>query len=168
MKWRRKKARGRDVVDVRGAAPKGGSSSSSGGFGGLPIPGNIAGVGGGAGLVVVLVIVAIQIFGGGGSGGGGFAIDDVFGPGVQAPGAADESPIPANQDPQRDLFEFSDHVFNDAQQTWVGTFSEDGEPYDRAVRAPGTSAPSGPDRTPEFVSYTATNPGVSGGDGAGG
>ena len=132
MKWRRKKARGRDVIDVRGAAPRGGARGSSGGLGGLPIPGSIAGVGGGAGLVIVLVVVAIQVFGGGGSGGGGFGIDDVFGPGVQAPGADDESPIPADQDPQRDLFEFSDYVFNDAQQTWVGTFREEGDAYDRA------------------------------------
>ena len=131
MKWRRKKARGRDVIDVRGAAPKGGAQRGSGG---LPIPGNIAGVGGGAGLIIVLVIVAIQVFGGGGdsSGSTGFDLNDVFGAGVQAPGAADESPIPAGQDPQRDLFEFSDYVFNDAQQTWVGTFREDGDSYDRA------------------------------------
>src|ERR671914_1698941 len=61
MRWRRNKARGRDVIDVRGAARKGGGASGSGGFGGLPIPGNIAGVGGGAGLLIVLVIVAIQI-----------------------------------------------------------------------------------------------------------
>jgi uncharacterized protein len=129
VKWRRKKARGRDVIDVRGAAPKGGARGGSG----LPIPGGIAGVGGGAGLVIVLVVVAIQVFGGGGSSGGaGFGIDDVFGPGVQAPGASDESPIPADQDPQRDLFEFSDYVFNDAQQTWVGTFREEGDAYDRA------------------------------------
>ena len=131
MKWRRNKARGRDVIDVRGAAPKGGAQRGSGG---LPIPGNIAGVGGGAGLIIVLVIVAIQVFGGGGdsSGGTGFDLNDVFGAGVQAPGAADESPIPAGQDPQTDLFEFSDYVFNDAQQTWVGTFREDGDSYDRA------------------------------------
>ena len=120
------------LIDVRGAAPKGGSSQSSGGLGGLPIPGGVAGAGGGVGLVVVLVIVAIQVFGGGGSSGSGFGIDDVFGPGIQAPGAEDESPIPADQDPQRDLFEFSDYVFNDAQQTWVGTFKEDGDAYDRA------------------------------------
>jgi predicted metalloprotease len=85
------------------------------------------------GLIVVLVIVAIQVFGGGGgTSGGGFGIEDVFGPGLQAPGAEDESPIPPGQDPQRDLFEFSDYVFNDAQQTWAATFSDAGDAYDRA------------------------------------
>ena len=86
----------------------------------------------------MLVIVAIQIFGGGGSGGGGFAIDDVFGPGIQAPGRAadaDESPSPGrSRIPQRDLFpEFSDYVFNDAQGTWVrGPSGRTASPYGRA------------------------------------
>jgi hypothetical protein len=94
MKWQRKKARGRDVIDVRGASPMRRSQRS----GGLPIPGGVAGLGGGAGIVVVLIVVAVQVFGGGSSD-TGFGIDDVFGSGVQAPGADDESPIPAEQDP---------------------------------------------------------------------
>ena len=132
MKWRRKKAKGRDVIDIRGASPSRSSSGSSGGLGGLPIPGSIAGVGGTAGIVIVLVIVAIQVFGGGGSSGSGFGIDDVFGTGLTAPGAEDPQPLPPEQDPQRELFQFSDYVFNDAQQTWAGTFRDDGEPYQRA------------------------------------
>ena len=136
MKWKRGKARGRDVIDVRGASPGRGSRGSAGrtgGFGGLPIPSGMAGVGGGAGLVVVLVVVAIQLFGGGGEeGSGGFGIDDVFDTSLQAPGAEDEDPLPRGQDPQRKLFKFSDYVFNDAQATWAATFREDGEAYDRA------------------------------------
>ena len=135
MKWKRGKARGRDVIDVRGA-PQGrrsrGSSGGVGGLGGLPIPSGMAGIGGGAGLVVVLVVVAIQLFAGGGEESGGFGIDDVFDTGLQAPGAEDEDPLPPGQDPQRKLFKFSDYVFNDAQATWVATFREDGEPYERA------------------------------------
>jgi uncharacterized protein len=132
LKWKRRKARGRDVIDVRGASPSG-SRAGGGGLGGLPLPGGVAGLGGGAGIIVVLVIVAIQVFGGsGGSGSTGFGIDDVFGTGLQAPGADDESPIPPGEDPQRDLFEFSDYVFNDAQSTWAETFRADGDAYDRA------------------------------------
>jgi uncharacterized protein len=125
MKWKRSKgAEGRDTIDIRGG---GGSSGGGLGGGGLPIPGgNIAGAGGGVGLIVVLVIVAIQVFGGGSS---GFDVDDVFGTGLQAPGAENESPIPPGQDPQRELKDFSSYVFGDAQDTWSGTFEREGEGY---------------------------------------
>ena len=43
-------------------------------------------------------------------------------PGAQAPGADDPAPIPPEQDPQRDIKEFSVYVFNDAQQTWDAIF----------------------------------------------
>ena len=118
--------RGRDVIDVRGASPP--SGGRSGGLG-LPLPGGLAGLGGGAGLVVLLVIVAIQVLGGGG---GGLDIGGAFGPGVQAPGAENPEPIPPEEDPQRDLFEFSKYVFTDAQRTWSGAFREDGERYEDA------------------------------------
>jgi uncharacterized protein len=97
----------------------------------LPIPGGLGGLGGGLGVIAVLVILAIQIFGGGG-GAGGFGIDDVLAPVGAAPGAENESPIPANEDPQRDLFDFSQYVFVDAQETWAATFRESGQPYDSA------------------------------------
>jgi hypothetical protein len=131
MKWKRSKgAKGRDTIDIRGA--DGGSPGGGLGGGGLQIPGgNIAGAGGGVGLIVVLVIVAIQVFGGGG-GSSGFDIDDVFGTGLQAPGAVNESPIPRGQDPQAELKDFSSYVFGDAQDTWSGTFGREGEGYDRA------------------------------------
>ncbi len=124
MKWKRSKGRkGRDVIDIRGAEqPSGGSSS--GGLGGLPIP-NIAGIGGGAGVVVLIVVIAIQVLGGGGE--GGFDLGPALGSGAQAPGADDPAPIPPEQDPQRDLKEFSTYVFEDAQDTWAGPFRGDGE-----------------------------------------
>jgi predicted metalloprotease len=130
VKWKRTKSR--DVIDVRGAS-KGGRSGGLGGGGGLPIPSGMAGLGGGAGIVVLLVIVALQVFGGGdGEGGGGFDIGDIFGPAVQAPGATDEEPIPRDQDPQVELKDFSTYVFEDAQDTWKGTFSDDGQGYENA------------------------------------
>ena len=128
MKWNRKKARkSDDVVDIRGASP-----SSGGGGGGLPIPGSVAGLGGGAGIVVLIVIVAIQVFGGGGGEGGGFSIDDVFGSGLQAPGAEDPDPIPPDQDADLELRDFSAYVITDAQDTWTKIFDEQGRKYERA------------------------------------
>jgi predicted metalloprotease len=129
MKWRRGKGRkSGDVVDIRGAAPPSGGGSS-GGLGGLPIPGAITGLGGGAGLIVVLVIVAIQVFGGGD---GGFAIPGGFGAGAAAPGADDPAPIPRDQDADARLRDFSAYVATDAQDTWTKILDEEGEPYDRA------------------------------------
>ena len=130
MKWKRSKGRrDRDVIDVRGAEqPRGGGTS--GGLGGLPIPGSIAGVGGTAGIVVLIVVIAIRVLSGGGE--GGFDLGPAFGGGVQAPGADDPAPIPPEQDPQRDIKEFSVYVFNDVQDTWSKILAEDGRDYDRA------------------------------------
>ena len=80
-------------------------------------------------MVVLIVIVAIQLFGGSGS---GFDFGSAFGVGAQAPGADDPAPIPPEQDPQRDLRDFSSYVFTDAQDTWGETFREDGDSYERA------------------------------------
>jgi predicted metalloprotease len=128
MKWKRSKARGRDVIDIRGASQ---SSGGGGGLGGLSLPGGVAGLGGGAGIVVVLVILAIQIFGGGGSG-SSFSIDDVFGAGSQPPGVGEGAGLPEDQDPDAELFDFSDFVFNDVQKTWTESFKRDGDSYERA------------------------------------
>jgi predicted metalloprotease len=122
MKWKRVKSK--DVVDIRGASKGSGGS----GGGGIPIPGGLAGMGGGAGLVVVIVIVAINVFSGGGSG-TGFDLGSAFGTGTSAPGADDPAPIDPSQDPQRELKDFSTYVFVDAQETWEGTFEQDGEDY---------------------------------------
>jgi uncharacterized protein len=129
VKWKRTKSR--DVIDVRGA-PKGGRTGGLGGGGGLPLPGGMAGLGGGAGIIVLLVIVALQVFGGGDGEGGGFDITDIFGPALQAPGADDPQPIPRSEDSQRKLKDFSTFVFEDTQDTWAGTFREDGSAYDKA------------------------------------
>src|SRR5687767_12840317 len=129
MKWKRSKARGRDVIDIRGAEGGGGGSS---GLGGLSLPGGMAGLGGGAGIVVVLVIVAIQVFGGGGSSGSGFSIDDVFNTGAQPPGVGEGAGLPEGEDPDAELFNFSDYVFNDAQKVWTESFKRDGDTYERA------------------------------------
>ena len=125
MKWR--KVKSKDVIDVRGASPSKGRSASAGSSSGLPIPGGIAGIGGGAGVVVVIVVIAIQVLGGGGE--GGFDIGQVLGPGAQAPDASNPEPIPAGQDPQRDLKNFSTYVFVDSQKTWDASFRNDGEDY---------------------------------------
>jgi uncharacterized protein len=129
VKWRRTKSD--DVIDIRGA-----SKGKAGGVGGgtgmqLPIPGGLGGLGGGLGIIAVLIFLAIQIFGGGG-GAGGFSIDDVLAPAGTAPGAQNESPIPADEDPQRDLKDFSTYVFEDAQDMWAGVFRESGQSYDNA------------------------------------
>ncbi len=130
MKWSRKKARkSDDVVDIRGASPPG---RGGGGAGGLPIPGSVAGLGGGAGVVVLLVVIAIQVFGGGGDSGSGFSIDDVLGGGSPAPGAEDPAPLPEDQDPDRELRDFSAYVVTDAQDTWTEIFQQQGREYERA------------------------------------
>ena len=93
----------------------------------MPIP--LGRAGGGLGLVGVLVYLAIQVLGGGG-GGGGFAIDQPF-EGVPSPGSGSD-PIPAAQDPDRDLKDFSAYVFTDAQERWSAIFRQQGREYERA------------------------------------
>src|SRR4051794_6925029 len=129
MKWRRGKGGGRDVVDIRGAS---GGRRRGGGLsgGGMPIPGGLGGLGGGAGIVILIVIVAINVLGG--SGGSGFDVADAFGPQTTAPGADNPAPIPRSEDPDADLKDFSVYVFEDVQKTWQKTFTEAGDPYDRA------------------------------------
>ena len=84
MKWKRVgRKKSDDVIDIRGASPKGGSGG--GGLGGLPIPTSMAGMGGTAGIIVLLVIVGISLFGGGS--GSGFDIGSVLGQGAAPPGA---------------------------------------------------------------------------------
>jgi predicted metalloprotease len=90
---------------------------------GVSIPGGL----GIAGVILFLVIQALSS----GGGSGGFAVDNPFGAAPQAP-AADAEGIPASQDPERDLKEFSTYVFSDAQDTWTEVFGEQGEQYGRA------------------------------------
>jgi uncharacterized protein len=120
MRWERRSRRG-DVIDARG----GGMRPRSG----LPI--GRAGVGGGIGLVGLIVYVLISSLGGGGGGGiPGLDVDSGFP--SEAPAAPDAQGIPAAQDPERDLRDFSAYVFSDSQDTWQSTFRRSGETYERA------------------------------------
>ncbi len=83
-------------------------------------------VGGGLGVVGVIVFIAIQLLGGGAS---GFNVPAGFDSGARAPSG---EPIPASQDPDRDLADFSIYVFNNTQATWQRIFSQQGETYERA------------------------------------
>ena len=112
MRWRRGGSDA-DVIDVRGS---GGRRR-----GGAALP-----VGGGVGLVGVIIFLAIQLLGGGGS---GFEIPAGFDSATRAPTG---EPIPADQDPDRDLRDFSVYVFNDVQGMWERTFQDAGRPYERA------------------------------------
>jgi uncharacterized protein len=108
MRWRRTSRDDRGVVDVRGR---------SGGTGRVAIPG-------GLGLVGVIVFVAFQLL----SGGQAFSVPPGFEDGARAPGGE----IPASQDPDRDLRNFSAYVFNNVQDSWQRTFQEEGHKYERA------------------------------------
>ena len=84
-------------------------------------------VGGGAGILGVLVFIAIQLL----SGGSGAAFDIPAGFGTDTPAQQGE-PIPASQDPDHDLKDFSTYVFNDVQQSWREVFRQEGKPYETA------------------------------------
>ena len=115
MRWRR--VDNPDVLDRRGR-------SGGGGMGGLPI----GRAGGGLGLVGVVLFLAIQLLGGGG-GGAAFNVPGAFDDSVRAqPGDS----IPASQDPERDLRDFSAYVFTDTQKFWEQTFGQAGSPYEHA------------------------------------
>ena len=68
------------------------------------------------------------MFGGGGE--SAFSVDPGLGTGVQAPGQP--AGIPAAQDPERELAEFSEYVFTDAQNTWSSTFGRSNQRYENA------------------------------------
>src|SRR3954468_5089336 len=117
MRWQRGGS-SQDVIDARGS-------------GGGGMPGGRVALPGGLGLAGGIVFLAIQLLGGGGGGGSGGAFDipGAFGTGARAPV---ESPIPAGQDPDKDLKDFSVYVFEDTQRLWQGIFREDGKPYEHA------------------------------------
>src|SRR5215203_6771100 len=135
MKWRRRKG-SPDVIDVRGAGKGGGGGGGmrfpggGGGGGGLPIPGGMSGGGGLVGIILIILFIVLKSCGGGG--GGGFDLPDVIGPSAAAPGADKPAPIPADEDPQKDLRDFSVYVFEDVQGTWRQIFKADGKPYENA------------------------------------
>jgi uncharacterized protein len=117
MKWKR--VSNPDVIDQRGAG-------GGGGLGGAPVR-----VGGGLGLAGILVVLALQLLGGSGGSGGAFDIPASFGDGSTAPGQGGPG-IPASEDPDRDLKDFSTYVFTDVQGTWRQTFDRSGKAYDNA------------------------------------
>src|SRR3954452_22865568 len=101
MRWKRGGG-SQDVIDARGAGGGGG------GLSGLPI----GRAGGGLGVAGIVVYLLIQLLGGGVSGLG------VNTPLAGAGGTATSAPIPASQDPDRNLRDFSVYVFHDVQTTW--------------------------------------------------
>jgi uncharacterized protein len=84
-------------------------------------------VGGGLGVVGVILFLAIQLLGGGDS--SAFNVDPDLG-GGSVPGQP--VAIPPDQDPERDLKDFSTYVFTDTQKTWEQTFKRAGQPYEHA------------------------------------
>ncbi|HZG49046.1 MAG TPA: neutral zinc metallopeptidase [Thermoleophilaceae bacterium] len=116
MRWRRT-GRSPDVIDARGGG---------GGRLGFPGGGRVA-VPGGLGIAGVIVYVLLQVLSSGG--GQAFGVDSQFGAAPQAP---DARGIPAAQDPERDLKDFSAYVFTRANDTWEQIFSQQGQPYERA------------------------------------
>ena len=99
MRWQKGRSSG-NTIDARGSRAPSGR---------VAIPG-------GLGLVGVLVFIAIQVLGGGS---GAYGVPSAFDDGASAPEAQG---IPASQDPDRDLREFSEYVFDSAQTTWAGVF----------------------------------------------
>src|SRR5215218_4892691 len=97
MRWKRGSSSG-NTIDARGSRA----------------PGRVA-IPSALGLGRVLVFVAFQLL----SGGSGFAVPSAFDDGAQAP---DGGAIPASQDPERDLRDFSEYVFDSTQSTWARTF----------------------------------------------
>jgi predicted metalloprotease len=90
-------------------------------MGGIPI----GRAGGGLGIVGVLVVLAIQLLGGGGA--GGFGID----PGLSGGSQVQSDPIPASQDPDRELRDFSAYVVSNVNDAWAKTFRAEGREYTR-------------------------------------
>jgi uncharacterized protein len=69
---------------------------------------------------------------GDGDGGAGFSLDDILGPGAAAPSADNPQPLPEDQDPQKDLKDFTHAVFSDAQNTWDESFQAAGNRWEDA------------------------------------
>jgi uncharacterized protein len=99
-------------------------------MGGMPFPmpgGRGGAAAGGLGLIGVLIVVLLQTCGGGGA---AFNLPAGFDSTAQAPGQP--AGIPASEDPERDLRDFSSYVFTDSQDMWSTVFRRDGQPYDNA------------------------------------
>ena len=110
------------MIDARGGGmrPRGGLPMGRG----VTIPG-------GLGLTGVLVFLLIQVLSGGGGSAGAFSVDDPFSQAPQAPAAGGRG-IPAGQDPERDLKDFSGYVFSRTLDTWSELFASQEKPFRRA------------------------------------
>src|SRR4051812_9224581 len=100
-------------------------------MGGLPIPSGAGKGAGGLGIAGIIIFILIQVLGGGGSG-GGFNIPGGLPSGARAQDPQPGQGIPAGQDPQADLKDFTTYVFTDVQQMWKQTFEQAGQPYAKA------------------------------------
>ena len=109
------------MIDARGGGLRPGS---------LPMGRGVT-IPGGLGLAGVIVYLLIQVLAGGGGSAGGYGVDNPFGQTPQAPGA-DGRGIPAAQDPERDLKEFSGYVFSRTLNTWEELFADEGRAFARA------------------------------------
>jgi len=85
---------------------------------------------GGLGLAGVIIFLLIQVLSGGSS--GAYSVDDPFGASPQAPAPGETQGIPAAQDPERDLKDFSTYVFSLTLDTWAKIFKQDGNGFQRA------------------------------------
>jgi predicted metalloprotease len=135
MKWQRGRSKDRNVIDIRGAGRRGGGGLGGGlgglGGGGMKMPGGKGGVGGALGLILIVVLLGTQVLGGSG-GSSGFDIGSVLNGMGAVPGADSPSPIPADQDPDYDLKDFSAFVFTDAQDVWSRAFAKQGREWSDA------------------------------------
>jgi uncharacterized protein len=120
VRWQRPGKSG-DLIDARGG---GGGLGRGGGM-----PGGRMAVPGGLGVGGLVIFLLITLLSGGGGGTPAFGVDNQFG---QSPQAPDASGIPAAQDPEKDLKDFSSYVFTRVQDTWADTFRRAGKPYERA------------------------------------
>lgn len=115
MKWS-PRASSPDVIDQRGGGGGGRGRGVAIGGGGL-------GVGG------LIVVVLLQLLGGGSSG-GGFDVGRAFDQITAAPQGG--QPIPAGEDPEKDLKDFSAYVFGDTQDRWRAILGQQGARYENA------------------------------------
>jgi uncharacterized protein len=99
--------------------PRGGLSMGRG----VTVPGGI-------GLTGVIIFLLIQVLSGGSS--GAYSVDDPFNQAPQAPGPGATQGIPAAQDPERDLKDFSTYVFSNTLDTWAEIFKQEGNGFERA------------------------------------
>lgn len=121
MKWRRSAGESGDLQDVRG---------STGGGGGMRLPGRLAGGAGGLGVVGVIIVLLVTLLGGGSS---AFAPDvslDGYPASPQASGPGIDASAP---DPDADLKAFVTFVIGDVQDAWVTIFTGAGTRYERTT-----------------------------------